>query len=164
MVKQSYKLSTGVTLLEMMVALLILSIGLLGVATLQARGQQFNQVAYFRTQATFLAYDLMERIRVNPTDSSGTAGTYVSTLDSNNCPTDVNEDFCDGNAKDCDKDALVKYDKVQWCKHLANTLPGGNATIAWNSDDSTYTITIQWQNVIPDRPIETRIWTLHLAN
>ena len=63
-VKQN-KLSTGFTLLEILIAMLIISIGLLGVATLQIRGQQFNQVSYFRTQATFLAYDLMDRIRIN---------------------------------------------------------------------------------------------------
>ena len=63
-VKQN-KPSSGFTLLEVLIALLIISIGLLGVATLQIRGQQFNQVSYFRTQATFLAYDLMDRIRVN---------------------------------------------------------------------------------------------------
>lgn len=66
--KQKY---AGFSMLEMLVALLVLSIGLLGVATLQIRGQQFNQVGYLRTQATFLAYDIMERIRINSDNIAG---------------------------------------------------------------------------------------------
>lgn len=56
MFKPIYRLSAaGFSMLEMLVALLILSVGLLGVATLQVRGQQFNQVGYLRTQATFFS-------------------------------------------------------------------------------------------------------------
>jgi len=46
MFKKIHKISAGFSILEMLVALLVLSIGLLGVATLQIRGQQFNQVGY----------------------------------------------------------------------------------------------------------------------
>lgn len=56
----------GFTLLEVMVALLILSIGLLGLAALQLTGMRFNTDAYTRTQATIFAYDIIDRIRANP--------------------------------------------------------------------------------------------------
>jgi type IV pilus assembly protein PilV len=56
----------GFTLLEVMVALLILSIGLLGLAAMQLTGMRYNTDAYARTQATIFAYDIIDRIRANP--------------------------------------------------------------------------------------------------
>ncbi len=57
----------GFTLLEVLIALLILSIGLLGLAALQANSLKINHGALLRTQATFLTYDMMDRLRANRT-------------------------------------------------------------------------------------------------
>lgn len=53
----------GVGLLEVMIAVLILSISLLTIASLQSKSLQYNQSAYWRSQANVLAYDLLDRIR-----------------------------------------------------------------------------------------------------
>jgi type IV pilus assembly protein PilV len=63
---QGYRQS-GFTLLEVLIALLILSIGLLGLAALQTTGLRSNQMASMRTQATQAAYDITDRMRANPT-------------------------------------------------------------------------------------------------
>jgi len=172
MFKQSQKLSAGVTLLEMMVALLVLSIGLLGVATLQSRGQQFNQVAYLRTQATFLAYDLMERIKINEgtrirTESNFVGGIYKGSSEKNYelCGNDIDSATgCDENS--CFPDDLVKYDKAQWCGLLLGTLPGGSAILDWTADASGtqhYQMTIQWKNILDSKnDTEARTWRLYL--
>jgi len=132
MFKQIHKLSAGFSMLEMLIALLILSIGLLGVATLQTRGQQFNQVGYLRTQATFLAYDIMDRIRINPEGNySSSGGENVS---------------CDGDDKDCTPDQLRDYDLKNWLKLVSDTLPGGGTGIQLTNN--VYTITISWANII----------------
>lgn len=55
----------GFTLLEVLVAMLVLSIGLLGLAGLMASSLRNNHSAYYRTQATWLAYDVIDRMRVN---------------------------------------------------------------------------------------------------
>jgi type IV pilus assembly protein PilV len=55
----------GLTLIEILVTLLILSIGLLGLAALQTTSLRFNTGAYYRTQATALAYDFADRMRTN---------------------------------------------------------------------------------------------------
>jgi type IV pilus assembly protein PilV len=55
----------GFTLLEMLVALLVLSFGLLGMAGLQATGLRNNSNAYHRTQASVIALDIIERMRAN---------------------------------------------------------------------------------------------------
>jgi len=56
---------SGFTLLEVLVAILVLSIGLLGLAGLMASSIRNNHSAYQRTQATWLAYDMIDRMRVN---------------------------------------------------------------------------------------------------
>ncbi len=55
----------GVTMIEVLVALLVLSVGLLGLAALQAVSLQAGQSAYHRTQATNLAYEVADFARVN---------------------------------------------------------------------------------------------------
>lgn len=55
----------GVSLLEVLIALLVLSVGLLGVAALQAFSLQANQGAYHRTQAVNLSYEIVDFLRVN---------------------------------------------------------------------------------------------------
>lgn len=55
----------GFTLIEVLVALFVLSLGLLGLAMLQTLAMRFNTESYSRTQATFLAYDIVDRIRAN---------------------------------------------------------------------------------------------------
>ena len=57
--------SAGFTLIEVLVALIIVSIGLLGLAGLQATSVRFNQQAYLRSQAVQQAYDMADRIRAN---------------------------------------------------------------------------------------------------
>jgi type IV pilus assembly protein PilV len=147
MSKQIHKLSAGFSMLEMLIALLILSIGLLGVATLQTRGQQFNQVGYLRTQATFLAYDIMERIRIN---------SIRNNLNSYQLPFGPsgkkNYDYsCDGKDKNCDSDQLQTSDLNNWLKLVSDTLPEGEAGIGTSiglTGNVLYTITISWANII----------------
>ena len=55
----------GVTLIEVLVAIVITSIGILGFTSLQFLGLNSNQSAYYRSQASFIASDLSERMRAN---------------------------------------------------------------------------------------------------
>lgn len=55
----------GFTLIEVMISVLILAIGLLGVASMQTRSLQMNQSAQFSSQASILAYDIIDRMRAN---------------------------------------------------------------------------------------------------
>ena len=57
--------SSGFSLIEVLVALLILLIGLLGVVRMQLLSVQNNQGAYLRTQATYIASDMLDRLRAN---------------------------------------------------------------------------------------------------
>ncbi|ANB01444.1 type IV pilus modification protein PilV [Ectothiorhodospira sp. BSL-9] len=57
------KYQTGVSLIEVLIAILVISIGLLGVAGIQAVSVQLNQNAYLRSQATHLAYEMSDTVR-----------------------------------------------------------------------------------------------------
>ncbi|MEB0042456.1 MULTISPECIES: type IV pilus modification protein PilV [unclassified Pseudomonas] len=57
---------TGMTLIEVLIALLILAIGLLGAAALQLNALKYTDSAMLHSHASFVAHDMMERIRANP--------------------------------------------------------------------------------------------------
>lgn len=71
----------GFTLIEVLVAMLILSIGLLGMAGLQSLSFKMNQSAHLSSQATFLSYDMIDRMRANR--KVAFAGGYDQTLSCN---------------------------------------------------------------------------------
>lgn len=56
---------SGITLIEVLIAVLILAGGMLGTAALQGRSLIYNNQAYLNTQATMVAYDMLDRIRAN---------------------------------------------------------------------------------------------------
>ena len=57
--------SRGFSLIEVLIALLVLAFGLLGFALLQTMNVRFVQSANYRTQATNLSYELLDQIRIN---------------------------------------------------------------------------------------------------
>ncbi|MEK7991857.1 MAG: type IV pilus modification protein PilV [Thiotrichaceae bacterium] len=150
----------GFSMLEMMIALLILSIGLIGIASLQARGQQFNHSAYVRTQAAFLAYDIMDRMRANKDNiDNGNADNGGYAFPEGSCPeASVN---CDSDF--CSVSDVVTYDLNSWCKALAASLPLGQGVISWDQTDSLYTITISWtEDRSEDALMKQQSWNVAL--
>lgn len=117
----------GFTMIEVLVTVLVLSIGLLGLAGLQATSLRNNHSAYLRSQATVLAYDIADRMRANR--SSAGAGNYVIGL---------GDDAPSGTA-------IAATDLSDWKAALAQLLPAGDGAIAIAADD-TVTITVQWDD------------------
>lgn len=114
------KQQNGSSLVEVMVALFVLAIGLLGILAMQSKSMQYNQSAHIYSQAVYLANDIAERIRMNPTQASIYAGTYdgVSQSPSTACT-----------AGGCDGAALAAWDKVEWNNLVGKILPAGGADI-----------------------------------
>lgn len=82
--KQISLKNNGFTLIEVLVALLVMSVGLLGLAALQATSLKASHGAYNRGQATFMAYDMMDRMRANRTQAI--AGAYNGTYNNGTAP------------------------------------------------------------------------------
>lgn len=110
----------GFSLLEVLISVLIFSIGLLGVAALLVLSVRTNHSAYLRTQATFLAESMADRIRTN----LGWIQEYNGTYDAST--TDDDDGDCGG---PCTPAELVERDKAQWSRQLVDQLPAASAKI-----------------------------------
>lgn len=134
------KRQAGFSLIEVLVTMVVLSIGLLGVAGLQASGLRNNHAAYTKTQATNLAMDMAERIRANPNGQA----SYINFDTSGNIPADPGC-ISDG----CTPVQLANYDKFEWSQPLnTNTkpvLPAGRGIVTQNGNQ--FTVTILWREV-----------------
>lgn len=141
----------GFTLIEVLVALLVLSIGLLGLAALQTVSLQFNTGSYASTQATLVAYEIIERMRSNPTATK--AGAY-DVLNPSAAATAAG-DTTDCQSASCNSSDIAKYDLARWYSRMKKLLPDSDITgnIALIQRDTvptsptfnSVTITIKWR-------------------
>jgi type IV pilus assembly protein PilV len=130
----------GFTLLEVLVALLVLSIGLLGLAGLQTMSLKFNTQSYQRTQATLLIDSMVDRMRANP--DAVNSGVY------NNVPLGkvaADYSFTGTCPQKCSNaDDLANYDIHQWLAAIATPgmLTDGKGSISF--DGTRHTVTVTW--------------------
>ncbi len=132
--------SKGFTLIEVLIALIVLAIGLLGMATLMMASLQSSQGAAQRSAATVVAYDLIERMRVNRNEAIKASSDYVSD------PSTADSD-CDPEAG-CSAEEMVVYDLETWWTALQAAIPGAEVTIQQDpagAGDDAYCIVIFWQ-------------------
>ncbi len=116
----------GFTLVEALVALLALSIGLLGIAGLQLTGMRANLSAAWRSQATYLGYDIIDRMRANRTNRL---------------------DYEIGTATIPLGGTVAERDLAAWKTNLAATLPDGDGTVDVGGPNNTeVTITVEWSD------------------
>lgn len=138
----------GFSLIELLVAVVILAVGILGIAGLQVVALQQNRGAVYRAEATMLANDIMDRVRVN------TNTTYTALIDQDP-PAATN---C-GNSS-CSPSEMANYDIAQWkCQindldadgnpfavcgdfGISGALPNGAGAI--DKSGGVYEVTVQW--------------------
>ena len=143
--------SKGVTLIEMMVAILVLSIGMLGIAGLQAATSKYKINTWARSSASTLLSELSERVRINP-DAAGTsfAGEGVITTSeyvvsdtwstqqsaaltiSKNCESVV-----------CTASERATYDLLIWRQHVRDSMPQGASMVSGNRRNGI-NVTMMW--------------------
>ena len=143
-------LKRGFTLMEVLVALVVLSIGLLGMAGMQLFSLSSNRDAYIRTQATYFAYDLIDKIRANR--NVALVGGYNTAFSA--IPAFIN---CQTTTSNCSPNQLANFDLLQWkcalgayqgnssCvtpNNLTAILPNGDGSVTRNG--SEITVTVQW--------------------
>jgi type IV pilus assembly protein PilV len=117
----------GFTLLEVLIALLVLSIGLLGLAALQTSGLRSNQMATMRTLATQIAYDMTDRMRANTTGMTNLE--YVIATDETPAASPA---------------TTAEIDLTEWRAQVAR-LPGGLSSITRSAGPPvTHEITVYW--------------------
>lgn len=123
----------GFTLVEVLIALIILSVGMLGIAGLYVHSMQAGRTSMFRHHAVTLAGDVGDRIRANP--RAGPA--YALAGSDNNC--------VDGGV-DCTPGQMAANDIFLWDQQAADTLPNGTVTVVFDNAvlPPTYQITVAW--------------------
>lgn len=120
----------GVGLIEVLIAVLVLAIGLLGIAGLQARAIKNSQSAYERSQAVMLSYFMLDAMRANV--EAARAGLY-NLGETCNVP--------DGTA------SLIANDQSTWLQALKTTLGDRDTTCgSINCVGGTCTVEIRWDD------------------
>lgn len=114
----------GVTLLESLVAILVVALGILGILAMQMRTLSDTQTAVRRAQAVRLIEDMSERMMVNP-NALLNINDYVSGYAKK--AQDYEESDCFSAA--CTPAQQATYDLWQWKTTVEGTLPGGQASI-----------------------------------
>ena len=107
----------GVSLIESMIALLVISIGLLGIAALQITAMKQNSSALHHSQSVWISYDITDRIRANFSEFANYAGIDTSNTYVQDCVTNP-----------CTSTQLITSDAQGWANLIQN-LPSGRGTI-----------------------------------
>ena len=135
--------SRGFTLIEVLIAVIVMSIGLLGLAGLQATGMRNNHTAYLRSQATVIAYDVIDRMRamrLRTVANLSELSVYgIGMGDSASSSTDCSSTVCF-------MSQMANYDLAQWKAALNQHLPMGDGSVTVNINGSivTVTVAVQW--------------------
>lgn len=129
MIKSVTRHQEGATLIEVLIAIVVLSIGLLGLAGLQVTSVQSNHSAYQRSQATLLAYDLADRMRANRTEALTNA--YLV-------------DFPTPSSSNAVTGTQAAKDKAEWLNNLARSLPNGTGKV--EKTGNLVTIQVRWDD------------------
>ena len=157
---RALKKQAGFSMMELLVAVLVMGVGVLGVTGLQLISLQNNQDALLRSEAVQLAYDILDRIRVNP--GAGVPGSQYNGIALDDAP--VAPPDC--MAGDCTPAQMVAFDVASWkcslggfndeevCSDLEDdgVLPGTNLQPGLPDGDGSIavdgagiiTITVQW--------------------
>ena len=155
---------SGVTLMESMVALVILSVGLLGLAGIHVTGMRGNNGAYLRTQAAILVNDLAERMHANPNADANAdvedGDAYLS-IPNIACDQPIDTPNCEAVA--CNSIQMAQYDSYQWVCSVEALLPGAQINVECIDGDTTdgdvcssgssHTISVTWTDpMTPNNP------------
>jgi type IV pilus assembly protein PilV len=138
--------TAGFTLVETMVALLVLSVGMIGIAALHGQALSYSGTALNRSSAILLAGDIADRIRVNRTAQLAYGGA----------PSDNHCDRPTGNGGiDCSPAEMAAHDLFAWQTQAAQRLPGGQGSIDVDTTTNppTYTVTLAWNEPYQSAPV-----------
>jgi len=131
--RKSYSCS-GFSLIEVLVALLVLAIGVLGIAALQFKALKYGNDANVRTQISYLASDITDRMRINRTNIASYVGNYT-----------VDIDNLGGSACNNATGADATNDLGCWHNEIDTILPHGT-TVNITAAGSLYTITFTYKD------------------
>jgi type IV pilus assembly protein PilV len=126
----------GFTIVEALVALVVLAVGMLGIASLYVTTLRASGSATSRMQAINLASDLGDRIRANRTAGAAYAGAPAA-----------NGTSCIGTGVTCTAEQMAAHDLFVWQAAIQAALPSapaGTVTVDTSTNPTTYRIQVSW--------------------
>jgi len=144
----------GFSLIEVLVSTLVLTVGILGVAAMQMMSFQTNQSAYMRSQAVYLAQDMLDRIRANPDGYRNT--TVYNAVDTDNGSTIPGSPNCIATPAGCSPTQMAQQDLREWSQNFVNTLNvadfrprllnGRGIVERVTAGGNDFTVTVSWDD------------------
>lgn len=128
----------GFSLLEVVITLFIISIGILGLVSMQATGLNSNQRAYQHSQATILAYDMADRMRANTSAIDNYLTSFMAPASASQ------QDGCITTGV-CSTADMAQNDLYEWNASLTTALPDSNGIVTTNGT-GLYTVTVRWDD------------------
>ena len=124
----------GSSLIDVLIAMLLLSVGLLGMVGLKAAALKYTGQSNARATASMHAADMMDRLRANPVRAVN--GQYNLAIDTNAALAPA---------------TVAEVDLVQWRQRIAESLPGGSGSVAVAAD-STVRLVLRWNERTDQAP------------
>ena len=124
----------GFTLLEVLVALVVIAVGMLGIAVLYVEGMKAERTSIYRTIAVNLVADMADRIRVNSTATIAYTGGALNS-------------GCTNGAADCSPLQIAQEDLWWWNQDVAQRMPpgaNGAVVVVPNGFTNQYTVSVTW--------------------
>lgn len=151
---------SGFTMLEVLISILIISIGLLGLAGLQTLSLKGSQSAYYRSVATQLAYDMSDRMRGNLN------GVYSQSYNRTGISTDYSTAVGNCNSTTgCSGPQLAQNDAKEWQDAVALQLPSGQGIICIDRTPNDVNATPAaplCDGLVPANPNERPMWAIKI--
>lgn len=144
----------GMTLLEVLIAMLVMSVGMLGIAGLQATVSKYQTGSRVRGKMAPLLQDIADRVRLNPTQAgdnavTGNASTSAYALSStwtsqSGTPSAPNRD-CETGTVTCTAAQRAAYDMAIWRQRVRAAMPTGSALLTGNRATG-FQVTFMWMD------------------
>ena len=165
MIEVSFKRQNGVSLIEILVTILILGIGLLGVASLQVSSIASNQEGFYTSQATSIAEDFASRIRsakmiTMVPDSTVDYATFlanyvvVGELSCTTAPTSMCKSIGGSSPDNCGFTEMALFEQWEACSIAEATLPEGKVRIVSTGD--RLSIIVDWSSASERKDLGTK--------
>ncbi len=139
----------GVGLIEVLISMVILAVGLLGLAALQGSALRLSHQAEIRSQATQMAHEMADRMRANR--PAALRGDYVGACEAAECDPELVR---------ADVGSVAENDLLEWCNAFACLLPQCLGSVGQvTGHDEIVSISVQCMEVPDDDPLELTMTT-----
>jgi type IV pilus assembly protein PilV len=140
----------GFSLVEVLIALVILSVGLLGIAAMVSESLKSKDSSLYRTQALDFASNILERMRANK--AQATSGSYDVNYGGRGSNGTIPSDSC--TSTNCSPGQMAGVDLTQWQQEISDALPAisnsapaaGSITTTTVGQMTQVNISIRWND------------------